>query len=92
MSNPAQAAAAWEQWFVPFFKTIEENRDVVKAISYINCHWKANPMWFDNPTFKRVDARLHINPEIATKWKEKIYTDRYLHASPELFDLLKNGK
>lgn len=89
LSNTAQAEEAWEKWFVPFFNMIEENPDVVKAVSYINCHWKANPMWFDNPTFKRVDARLQINPAIAQKWKDKVYTDKYLQASPELFNLLK---
>ncbi len=88
LSNPEQAKEAWEKWFVPFFKTIEENPDVVKAVSYINCHWKANRMWFNNPTFKRVDARLHLNPDIAKKWKEKVYTERYLHASEGLFEEL----
>ena len=27
----------WEKWFNPFFKTIQDNTDVVKAVSYINC-------------------------------------------------------
>ena len=88
LSNPAQAEEAWEKWFIPFFKTIEENGDVVKAVSYINAHWKAAPMWFDNPTFQDVDARLQTSEFISEKWKEKVYTDRYLHASEELFDLL----
>ena len=88
LSNPAQAEEAWEKWFEPFFKTIEDNSDVVKAVSYINCHWKANRMWFDNPTFKRVDARLHVNPSLADKWKARVYTDRYLQASDDLFAIL----
>jgi len=92
LSNPAQGEEAWEKWFEPFFKTVEDNPDVVKAVSYINCHWKANPMWFDNPTFKRVDARLHINPTIAKRWKEQVYRDRYLQASPQLYDLLGQNK
>ncbi len=93
LSNPDQAKEAWEKWFVPFFKTIEENEDVIKAISYINCQWKANPMWIDNPTFKGVDARLQTSEDISAKWKEKIYTDRYLNASDQLFDQLwKNNK
>lgn len=85
LSDPVQAAEAWQKWFIPFFDTIEKNQDVVKAISYINCHWKANRMWVDNPTFSRVDARLQVNAEIAKKWKEKVYTDRYIHASDGLF-------
>jgi len=81
----AEADEAWEKWFVPFFQTIEENQDVVKAISYINCYWKSHPMWFNNPTFQGVDARLHVNHEIADKWKEKVYDNRYIHSSPSLY-------
>ncbi len=86
----SQADEAWEKWFIPFFNTIEENQDVVKAISYINCFWKSHPMWVDNPTFQGVDARLHVNQEIADKWKSKINNKRYIHSSPTLYkDLSK---
>ena len=91
LSNPEQGDEAWEKWFIPFFNTIEENEDVIKAVSYINCHWKANPMWFDNPTFQDVDARLQTNPGIIKKWKEKVYDERFLHASEDLYDLLWAG-
>lgn len=88
LSNPEQAAEAWGQWFVPFFKTIHDTPDVVKAVSYINCHWKSHNMWFTNPTFQDVDARLQISEEISAKWLEETSKDTYLQASPELFDLL----
>ena len=92
LGNPVQAEEAWEKWFVPFFKTIEDNKDIVKAISYINCHWKANEMWFDNPTFQDVDARLQTSETIATKWKERIYSDDFMNATDDLFDLLCHEK
>lgn len=88
LSNANQATEAWEQWFEPFFQTIEENQDVVKAVSYINCHWKANRMWFDNPTFQDVDARLQTSEMISAKWKRKVSDPRYLHASSDLFSYL----
>ena len=88
LSNPKQAAKAWEQWFIPFFKTIHENPDVVKAVSYINCNWKSHPMWFDNPTFQHVDARLQTSQKISKKWLEETSKDTYLKASPKLFDQL----
>jgi len=77
LSNPAQAEQAWNEWFEPFFRTIEENEDVVKAVSYINCNWKSHPMWFDNPHFQDVDARLQTNDIISKKWKEKISESRF---------------
>ena len=88
LSNPEQAAEAWEKWFTPFFDTIDENPDVVKAISYINAHWKSRPMWKDNPTFRDIDARLHLDPDISQKWREITGQDTYLKASTALFDYL----
>ena len=88
LSNPEQAQEAWDKWFVPFFETIEQNEDVVKAVSYINCHWKANRMWFDNPTFQDVDARLQTSEMISEKWKEKVDDTRFLHASDSLYSYL----
>ncbi|MEL7122167.1 MAG: glycosyl hydrolase [Bacteroidota bacterium] len=88
LSNPHQATEAWNKWFVPFFKTIEENRDVIKAVHYINCNWKARPMWFENPTFQSVDARIETSPLIREKWLEKVGQPEYLHSSEDLFTKL----
>ncbi len=88
LGNPEQAKEAWEKWFSPFFKAIEENPDVVKAISYINCHWDSHPMWLNNPTFKRIDARLQLSPYVSKKWVEETSKAKYLKASPTLFDYL----
>lgn len=88
LSDPNEAKEAWEKWFSPFFQTIHENADVIKAISYINCNWKDHPMWKENKTFQEIDARLHLSKDISEKWLKETNTDRYLKASPELFDLL----
>jgi len=88
LSNPEHAQEAYEKWFQPFFKTIHDNPDVIKAVSYINCHWKSHPMWIDNPTFQDVDARLHTSPFISKKWREETSKDSYLKASPELCEYL----
>lgn len=83
-----QADEAWEQWFKPFFKSIEDNKDVVKAVSYINCNWRSYPMWKDNPAYQNLDSRLHLNPDIAKKWLEETNKDLFIKASPELWETL----
>ena len=88
LSNPDQAKEAWDRWFIPFFTTIDNNPDVVKAVSYINCHWKSHAMWKVNPTFKRIDARLHTSEFIDAKWKEEIAKEKYIHSSPDLYKRL----
>mgnify|MGYP001800124933 CR=1 FL=1 len=73
----------WEQWFVPFFETIEQNSDVVKAFSYINSDWTSQPMWITNPVFQQVDSRIHMSAYISQKWKEKMAQVHYLNAKDE---------
>ncbi|MBQ4818553.1 glycosyl hydrolase [Aquimarina sp. MMG016] len=88
LSNPEQAEEAWQKWFIPFFKTIDENQDVVKAVHYINCHWDSHPMWFDNPTFKKIDARLQLSDSISDRWKKITSDPKYIKSSPDLYDKL----
>ena len=90
LSEQEQAEEAWEKWFTPFFNTVHDNADVVKAINYINCHWKSHPMWVNNPTFQDVDARLQTNEWIMQKWNEEIGSGRYIMASEELYKVLGN--
>ncbi len=88
LGNPVQAQMAWDQWFVPFFKTIDEHSDVVKAIHYINCHWDAHPMWKQNPTFKGIDARLHLSDSVSHRWKRITSQPKYVKSSLNLYDKL----
>ncbi|MEB3344785.1 glycosyl hydrolase [Aquimarina gracilis] len=88
LSNPKQAEEAWQEWFVPFFKTIDENLDVVKAVHYINCNWDSHRMWFDNPTFKRIDARLHLSDSISSRWRKITSQPKYIKSFPGLYDKL----
>lgn len=88
LDNPVHAKEAWDQWFIPFFKVIEENPDVIKAISYINVDWPSQDMWVDAEPFKHVDSRLHINEFIKQNWIEETSKGRYIKASPNLFNTL----
>ena len=86
LSNPEQAEEAWRMWFDPFFTTIEENEDVIKAIHYIDCNWKERPMWFENPTFQKVDARIETSPMISERWRSKMDESRYLNIADQPFN------
>lgn len=92
LSNQQQALEAWDKWFIPFFKTIDDNPDVVKAVHYINCHWDSHRMWFDNPTFKRVDSRLQLSDTISKLWKIQISDPKYIHSSKTLYDSMWNNE
>lgn len=71
----------WETWFEPFFQTIEENQDVIKAISYINADWSSQPMWILNPVFQNVDARIQVSEYVTDRWVAELKNPNYLHAA-----------
>ena len=83
-SNEEHAKEAWEKWFTPFFKSINENPDVIKAFSYINCNWQSHVMWEENPTFQLVDARIQTSDFITKKWLEETNKDKYIKTAEKL--------
>ncbi len=87
------AEEIWNEWFVPYFNYIEKNKDVVKAVAYINANWDAQPMW--GAPYKEGywgDSRVEANEIIKNKWLEVISKEDWLNASPELFQQLNFKK
>jgi len=78
-SLPGDAAKAWDNWFVPFFRTIENNPDVIKAISYINCNWKSHRMWKEVGFFNGLDVRLQLDKQLSEKWSTQMADPRYVN-------------
>ena len=91
LSKPEVATQAWEEWFVPFITTLNDNKDIIKAFSYINVNWSVQPMWINNPVFQKVDSRIQKSEFISKKWKEEMVKTRYLKPSPELWSILQNN-
>lgn len=89
ISNPETAKNMWENWFIPFLKTIHENQDVIKAFSYINADWSSQPMWRNNPIFQKVDSRIQKSEYISKKWEEEMAKPKYLKPSKELWNSME---
>lgn len=81
LKNEELAKVLWNEWFVPFFDTIKNYSDVVKAFSYINSDWSSQPMWITNPTFQKVDSRIQVSKYLSQQWKTELEDLRYLNAS-----------
>ncbi len=92
LANAEQAEEAWQKWFLPFFNAIEANADVVKAVHYINCHWDSHPMWKENPTFKGIDARLHLSDSLSKRWLERTSKMPFILSSEDLYETLRVDK
>jgi hypothetical protein len=75
----------WQDWFETFFQHIRENQDVIKAISYINCHWEAQPMWIGRGWG---DTRIEANPVIHYKWDAMLYDPMFITGEDDVFQLI----
>jgi Glycosyl hydrolase family 26 len=85
LTDPLIAEKVWREWFIPFIATLNENKDVIKAFSYINANWLQQPMWATNPVFRNADSRIQKSEFVSTKWKEEMANPRYLKASADLW-------
>jgi hypothetical protein len=92
LSKQADAEKAWKEWFLPYFRTVNNNPDVVKAISYINSPWKTRPLWKNNPYFKNIDDRITRNDSLKVWWLRETSKAKYLKASDTLFSYLWHKK
>jgi oligosaccharide reducing-end xylanase len=62
----------WNEWFVPFFKFVNDNNDVIRAISYIN----------------EGENNMQLNEELIKRWKKETKQAFWLRGGPDLFDAL----
>jgi Glycosyl hydrolase family 26 len=92
LTKTEDATRVWKDWFTPLFKMVDDNPDVIKAIHYINCPWKARKMWKDNGYFKNIDARITKNDSMKVWWLRETSKEKYLKASDTLFSYLWNKK
>lgn len=63
----------WNHWFAPTFQLLEDNRDVIHIIAYINVNWDSQGMW--GPPYANGfwgDTRLEVNDDIAARFTDAI--------------------
>jgi len=76
------AEQAWDGWYAPFFRFIDDNRDVIRAVAYINADWQSQKMWEcapDTPAGQPGcangnwgDSRVQANDHIRARWLEQV--------------------
>ncbi len=79
LGNEEEAEKAWNTWFAELFATIDENPDVIKAVSYINCNWSAQKMWQGSEgIFSQIDSRLQESEKLSASWKEIVGGENFV--------------
>ena len=89
------------RWIHNFFHHVEENRDVVRGIAYINTNWADAayaPMWKEQDDhncrgfFYKSNSRLNDSPEVEAVWAEQVSGDLYLNWQSDLYRQLYNAE
>ncbi len=88
LTDSVIAKKAWQEWFLPFLKTLQNNKDIIKAFAYINTDWASQPMWVANPVFQQVDSRIQMSAYITSKWLAEMEQPRYLKPDTSLWSRL----
>ncbi|MEM1174832.1 MAG: glycosyl hydrolase [Pseudomonadota bacterium] len=67
----------WANWFEPMFDYMNDNRDVIRGLAYINIRWDDQDLW-DAPYESGYwgDTRVEANPDIARRFTAAINTWR----------------
>jgi oligosaccharide reducing-end xylanase len=69
MIEAASQGAGWDDWFAPFFKFVNDNNDVVRAVTYINTG----------------QSRIQLNEEIIKSWKTETKQSFWMRGRLDLF-------
>ncbi len=72
MLEAASQGAGWDEWFVPFYIFVNDNNDVVRAVTYINTD----------------ESQIDLSAENLKRWKDETKQTFWLRANPSLFDAL----
>ncbi|MBN2144301.1 MAG: hypothetical protein JW774_06745 [Candidatus Aureabacteria bacterium] len=73
-------SGSWDQWFKPYFQFIRSHPQI-KAFCYINWNW---PYWADlyqTDWHHWGDARIQMNQDVLSAYREEMNRPCYLHAS-----------
>lgn len=79
----------WNEWYVPYFDFINNNDDVIKAITYINADWDSQGLW-DAPYEQGYwgDTRIQVNSTIENNWVNQIMQSGWIHGSGNLNNII----
>lgn len=76
------AQQIWNDWFQKFFAFIHDNRDVIRAVAYINTHWESQALWHCAPEARAAeagcpqgnwgDSRIQANALIKRWWLNEV--------------------
>ncbi|CAL2083837.1 T9SS type A sorting domain-containing protein [Tenacibaculum sp. 190524A05c] len=85
----------WNEWYTPMFEYVYANKDVIRAVDYINVNWDEDTSKFGPGSGYAEgywgDARVQSNSGISSRWNSEISKPIWLHGSSSLNMVLLNS-
>ncbi|WP_165872219.1 glycosyl hydrolase [Tenacibaculum sp. M341] len=82
----------WNEWYAPMFDYVYANKDVIRAVDYINVNWDEDTSKFGPGSGYAEgywgDARVQSNTGISSRWNTEINKSVWLHGSANLNAML----
>ena len=82
------AQEIWDEWFETYFRYIEKNQDIIRALTYINAPWEDQPRWCSGSDGYWGRSEVQSQPLILENWLKEIKSERYLHGVSNLKQIL----
>ncbi|MEN0038371.1 MAG: family 31 carbohydrate-binding protein [Cellvibrio sp.] len=84
--NFASGQAAWNAFFSDYFQWINDNRDHLRAVAYINTDWQSQSRWYCAPGAASCAAgywgitSIQANTQVMSNFKTEMAKTFYAHA------------
>ena len=75
----------WHDWYDHFFNHVEKNKDVIRAISYINANWEGQPMWKGDGWG---NSQIQTNDALKKRWLEEMDKPLYKHDKQGVYQMI----
>jgi hypothetical protein len=72
------APDVWSQWFAPYFAFVHANQDVIRAVTYIDANWNAQPMWQNGSNGYWGDSRVQQNATLKQMWLGELQSSSWV--------------
>ena len=89
--NSVSQEQIWNDWYRRAFDYIQNNRDFIRAVAYINADWDSQPRWASGNEGYWGDTRVQANQFILNNWLNEIQSSSWVNASPNLFSNMGFG-
>ena len=86
--NPVSVQQIWNDWYARYFQFMEEYKDVLRAVTYINAPWDDQPRWRSGSDGYWGRSEVQAQPLIQQNWIAELSKDKFQHGGSDLLEVI----